>query len=72
MVKRRKGWDVGRRGAVERFENPNVEDVMYAGALRKLQPVGHHVHLFDDLVRAGELRPELAATSRNQGLRGRV
>jgi hypothetical protein len=72
MAKRRKSRDVGWWSAAERLEYPNVEDVVDAGAVGELQPVGHRVHLFGDQIRTCKLRPKLAATSWDQFLRGRV
>lgn len=69
LVKRRQRWRSSRRCALERLEDADVEDVVDAGTLRKVEPVRDVADAFCDLERASIPRAKLAPWSWQQGLR---
>jgi len=70
ILHRRKGWRRRRWIPLVRLEEADMEDVVQAGALRKLESVGHRPDALRHLEGTGEARPKLALGARLQGLGG--
>ena len=58
-------WRRGWWNPHKLLEQPDMEDIMNPGSLRKTKPVGHLAHPLNHLEWASILGPQLAVTARN-------